>query len=281
MGTKIYNGYRLPKYNLTQLVQFNESICESIFNIAQHQYHQIFTNSLIDLIDDISVGNLIDYNDLHDEYKTKNLIYLTEYFLKDRMRNIRATNHRDPDVDFETTVTYFPIKGKLLAIFNCEQDVINKFWSNLHNVIDYHYQDQSDKPKNLTQKQWLTRRDDWDLALDNKNSWVVNKGITYSFIREQYLYAPSVVDIIKLVKPLGKRLERLAKKEFIKNYVNDMCTNLPEKEKSTKLINFSLEALDLLEKNDTFIKNIYDGLIEKYRNLLINEFTENTLPLNI
>lgn len=90
----------------------------------------------------------------------------------DRQRKIVATRQRDPEVDFETSVVLYPVpilvdkhKG-LLARFFTEHEEITDLWEGIPKVHAYPYWNNTDRPEELTKRQWDQRARTWEKTLD-------------------------------------------------------------------------------------------------------------------
>lgn len=53
-------------------------------------------------------------------------------------------------------------------MYFCDQRGWGEAWLSQPGVEEYHYQNQTDQPEELTNRQWNARRDAWDKALGDR-----------------------------------------------------------------------------------------------------------------
>lgn len=77
----------------------------------------------------------------------------------------RRHGTRPERYDFTWSVALFPRPWRTLAIAFIGDDAIRRAWTALPLVSDFHYQNQTDRPQDLTAEEWETRRLEWREAL--------------------------------------------------------------------------------------------------------------------
>ncbi|MFW6219340.1 MAG: hypothetical protein ACOC33_00600 [bacterium] len=189
MSTKIYNGYKL-KNNMSfqKITIFCQMIGDLINEEREKLIVSLFTNIFIDdLICILSGGYPQD----------KNLKFLISFEIyneyKKRSDKIKQTKQRDPLYDFEFEIVFIPIKNKILCLLYTEQSNFIKIWENQSEIEEYGYWNNTDKPENLSEKDWDKRKIDWDEALPNY-SIPSNRGLIYN---PYFEYFPLTNDFIK------------------------------------------------------------------------------------
>lgn len=276
------NGFVLPKMNMNKLLDFCKEHSVKINEIAKENLLEFIAKELVEVIDNIDAGfelkGIESRKEKQNYCSTYTSLIYCEY--RDRVQNIIKTSQRDPEIDFETLVSFFPIKGKLLAIFYSEQPEINKYWRDIPEVKDYHIQNSTDKPENVTKKQWEQRKKIWDIAYGgNIYNPVYHNRFVYNFIPNDFLFSNfEISDLIKYIPSFEKRLYRLAKGSFINQFCSDLSTNLKPNEKPD-YIRWYFEAEDLLYYKDTVAMNQLEEFKNKFRILLTENLTEDIIKL--
>ncbi len=154
MSTKIYTGIRFSTDNLNDVV-----------NILQQ-----FRSSLEYLIHDKTLTYLIksailkmDKDALSEQQTNKNNYFSDSFIeLMDKQHNISINKKRHPDVDFKTSVTIFPHNGTFYGMVFTEQNEFYNLLLQYPIVEEYSYWNNTDKPNNITEDEWLMREDIWN-----------------------------------------------------------------------------------------------------------------------
>ena len=126
-------------------------------------------------------------------------------------RTTAATNSltiADSAFDLSCQVCLIPMKTKTLMMYFGNDDlreiVTNQDW-----LLDYHYQNQTDRPQNITPRQWNQRKKDWDIALGS-DGVPANHSMSINLLRTDMLpYMPFRAD-------------------FSDDYIPDMSTRVRE-----------------------------------------------------
>ena len=196
MSTKIYNAYKFPKkLNLNELTETVLKNKTEITKKAQALYFINFLNIFIKLYDENFVHDdkWIDKENEKLESKivannteiktriTKDLIVarkeIKENNLKSAVMNIDwmlnslvEANNIYPNMpfcypyNFNAKLLVIPYKSKILAMVFGNNILCQVLINNLE-LLDYHYQNQTDKPDDISNKAWETRRKVWDSAI--------------------------------------------------------------------------------------------------------------------
>lgn len=86
--------------------------------------------------------------------------------IQDRVREIKKTRRRDPLYDFNFEVTVFPLTTKkALGMYFCDRREFTALIKSQPWFIDYHYQNSTDRPDEISAKEWRKRSADWDRTL--------------------------------------------------------------------------------------------------------------------
>jgi hypothetical protein len=212
MSIKIYGGYRIAKkMNLVQLKSFNLSIKKKIEKKKQKLILDLFTNHMIKELDHRAVG----LTDSSKEGNEGSILSLISSRIYNRIQEIDKTGRRDPEVDFSSSVTYYPLNDKLLAIFNGEQEAFTETWESFPGIKDYHYQNSTDRPKDIPEKEWKKRNSDWTKALNPSHS-----GFNFE-LSELFIYSslPTAEAVIANLPSFKSRVSRTARELLLNRYL--------------------------------------------------------------
>lgn len=135
-----------------------------------------------------------------------------------RERAVKANQgiYNDP-FDFKFGVTVMPYAGRLYGIHLGHRGLTERFLSWME-PEDYHYQDQSDEPEDVSAKDWQERRKTWTAIFGSSSGWVPSEvGSTFELVpetptvyygqREDFRPAMPVID--------RSRFERIARENLM------------------------------------------------------------------
>ena len=169
MSTKIYNGIKLTKMNLQGLRHFAARLREQIAPIHLELYCKAVADLCTLIIDDRKLLGNYDYHKREEERYSKSgsksPLSMARWNIYERQRAIKRTQERDPEVDFDFSISILPIRGKTLAIPYTEQSKFLEALNAMPEVSEYGYWNNVDEPDNVTAKEWSKRKKDWNEAL--------------------------------------------------------------------------------------------------------------------
>jgi len=238
MSTKIYNGYKFKKAtSLNEIHSFCHKLRDKVKPIAEKLYYQQFINEAVGLYDKNQYGFYEESMYFVNKEGNKELFWGIDRYMHIRMNHIKATNQRDPEVDFGFSISILPLKKRkdvLVLLYTEKRELANVF-KKLPEVEDYHYQNQSDKPNNISEKKWDQRRSDWDDALGGDgHSTPMECGFTYQPYSENRLSLFWMEDkekkkLNKLFPSLDERAKVIARNLMSKVYEEkNPLPSLPE-----------------------------------------------------
>ena len=168
MGTKIYNAYRLDKKLKPWL------LIKYIQERGTELAHQILCN-----VHDRAMYEVISKNS--DRFKEDCATWsITNKYSEDQIKRIVAANHAMDFMrlkykessnsglrsyyDFDASVTFRELNGYWYMQIYVDMAMRNlfDFVTSLSQVIDYHYQNSTDKDDNISNRDWNKRRKVWD-----------------------------------------------------------------------------------------------------------------------
>lgn len=145
MSTKLYNGIRFKSRNMADILQQLISIRKDAVKLANELLTVDELKSFIILNDLINSDNYVIFRALIDDLNSDNRTIL--------------------GVNFNFTISLIPEKnGYVYGYYFADHQqeyyqLIEPF------VVDYHYQNQCDRPDNISNKAWNYRREKWDKLL--------------------------------------------------------------------------------------------------------------------
>lgn len=154
MSTKIYNGFKFK--DGIDLMKVHKLIMSFRVEVKDIVFEEIAKWSAK------RVSYLYDKHCLFEKVKKDNNFVFDVYQeLKDRKIKIKKTNQRDPEIDFTFNISILPMNNKILGIYYGENKRIIDAWNSKSYVVEYHYQNQTDRPNLISTKEWKQRRRDW------------------------------------------------------------------------------------------------------------------------
>lgn len=159
MSTKIYNGYILTT---NDFVQIRDHIKE-----IRPWFDEIKKKHLIDVMDRMAMSRLdkMALDDTMQKLSAKEVkIQVRDEAMNALEKAERSATYNYP-WDITVNLTVIPLQGKTLALFYAHMKPYVELWQSFKWVKDYHYQNQVDKPEEIPDEEWETRKQDWELAL--------------------------------------------------------------------------------------------------------------------
>lgn len=196
MSTKVYNGIKFKSNKLSTVIrQLNSLKEESIKNV-------------MDTFNNEKNPNFLRMCVLYRECLQKGE-HLKNYWnfsriLKDKLRNPWS----DYGFTFKFGVTIFERKNKLYGIYFDQTYLNYNMLFDRDIAVDYHYQDQTDKPEDISNRDWYFREQVWeDIFEDISVLWIPSEaGVVYDIVDE---------DNIEITEELYERI-KVKSEEFLK-----------------------------------------------------------------
>lgn len=178
MSTKIYDAYALKdEYNLFTLNDFLVKLRKDVTELCEqkifdrivrktlyyYNFKQLHGNSVVKSMirqtdnDDQRNQSEIWKHILANEW---NSVYINTYF-----RQLESiTDTRKFICNFRAKLQLIPINDKILVMFFGDHEIRN-YLESTNYFVDYHYQNQCDRPENISESEWNRRCKDWDKAI--------------------------------------------------------------------------------------------------------------------
>lgn len=231
MSTKIHNGYQLPRMSITAMRAFLDKLHKKISPLQIKLARERFASVCSEFLDHKALGLPLK------EFKREISIggpcaygYAINTFLEKEEEFRKVPRRRDVGFDFEFEVCFIPIHHKLLAAIFTEQKVLVKAWESIKGVRDYHYQDSTDKPENVSDREWDRRGKDWNEALGQMTFG--ERGLVNEIKPPSpfFFTHDEIPNVLKHVPSLEKRVDHWAKEMFIQEKLDKKYPNPKDRE---------------------------------------------------
>lgn len=225
MSTKLYNGYKIsiPNANIGRLRDFFDEVKAKVKKRCEVSVAAKLAEMCTDILDQRSIADSGGLS-FHPRFSRHTAYVCGEYvnvwesplfeahkILNDGYSKSKREGVRSVDFDFEFEVCFVPCGKKTLALLYTERDEFRKIWERHPKVSDYHYQNQCDRPRNISAKQWRQRARDWDVALLKRGGIPAASGFTMSVFGWYGLPWPTAKDVIKYVPSFDQRVTSIAR----------------------------------------------------------------------
>lgn len=210
MSTVICDAYKFDKnYSLLELNDLMLKLREDIKEIAQQEYYKLIMKDFIYYLDYRAIHGIEKCKEMVNKINTKsdknkhlkeiwtelskdNINYLAlllyiEWYNQNKINLFPLNpNILDSDYDFRSELVIIPIEDKILALYYGNYE-LKKIVESQSCLMDYHYQNQCDRPECISEEEWDQRRSDWDKAI----GWKAPSqcGMTVSLLNQNDLNA--------------------------------------------------------------------------------------------
>ncbi|HNC56714.1 MAG TPA: hypothetical protein PLP33_14810 [Leptospiraceae bacterium] len=180
MSTKIYNGFEFtasrPSTRWSELLSAAgefRALCKrelNLFIIKKTVHHAVL------LLDRMDYGLIPKKTCLHWEGFE---------FVKKNMQQAYFSSFHHP-YDYSTSLVIYPVGTKLYGQTFGRTDWINQWWLSRKDVKDFHYQDQCDKPDQITRREWTKREKVWSSIYEDYSKTPSESGLVLEIISSHY-----------------------------------------------------------------------------------------------
>ena len=238
MSIKIYNAYICDKvYSMYEFMQKAKELRAEIVRLANEKRKHYIVSQCVHLQDFRAIRGLeatqmmrtklaankkekmSDYSlvDMwkvisEEEFDTRSLMgAIDSHFLNKAYEDSKSNRRMDSDFDYNCSMLIIPTEDKQLVLVFGNEDlteiVKKQSW-----LRDYHYQNQTDAPANISDEEWAERKKTWDAAI-GPDYLPVNHGMEitlcdsgrdflFGFMEEEWTkdltpYIPSEEDRVK------------------------------------------------------------------------------------
>lgn len=259
MSTKIYNGY----YTKNETIETIQNKITSFYQQYQKKIEECFFDKILEIIienyDSLIDSNFNSFDIFYNEFK--------DDFVKSQLQNIRC------NIDFSTKICFKNYNGKTYWKIFSENGWVISLIEDHFDLIDYHYQNSTDKPFDVSKNDWEERKAVWNNLLNN----VSFKDAGFIIIELISFQPIEFFNKFSIKKYLSKNMQRLNKFnradnwfknnyfEFIQNLILELKPELVGRE---KLKIFRKYFFEFNNKFFSFNQNEADDDTKKFFNIL-------------
>lgn len=208
MSYKVYTGFRLALTSLADIQSIIVAWRDEMEALHEAAFAKLVAGEIADRIDKISRSLALP---------AKNILSSTILSIWDRQRNIKRTDRRDPDVDFEFLLRLFPFEGRVYGIAHCEQNAWLERWLDQPFLDRFNYWDNSDKPDQIDEDEWADRQRIWcGIFAQHPSRRIDLCGLNVSCTGD---VIPSTDDILQAMPPFSRRLAKTAEDESLRAWI--------------------------------------------------------------
>ena len=154
MSTKIYNGFRFKNPDILTIRRQLRRL---------QPFVAAYTAEWKTTLLAVAVDGLLAHPEKRDAKQT--LLSQARSMLEADLRAADKSMVRD-GFDFKFEVTVIPVRRDLtLGMYFTEQNKLVELLESMPWFVDYHYQNQTDWPKDVPKKEWRQRELDWEEAI--------------------------------------------------------------------------------------------------------------------
>jgi hypothetical protein len=216
MSTKIYEGFQVSDLDYRQLHEEFVSLGEDARSQAEREFVGWFARTLVE-------------NNDHEAWRTRLGMQSdgpTTYFqvmelYRERVKKIRAEMRRDPEVDWEFTVSFAPTDdGRWLGIPFCEKSSLIDLLKSRAWYGEYAYWNNTDRPDGVTEEEWESRRSEWDRVLGS--GIPARHMASFQFVCDMDLGAARLDDIVSSAPGDDERVQKVIEEASRHKYVSGL-----------------------------------------------------------
>jgi len=160
MSTKIYTGFKFRNPHLLVIHHQIQAFRKELKALVLEKCSRLVAEMATHRIDRLAMGMKVQ------EPSSDCPLACAWSKLNEEKRKIDKTQERNPIFDFDFELAIFPLsEDKVLGMYFTEQEDFRKLWLSKWFVEEYGYWDNTDKPDELSEKDWERRCRDWDKAL--------------------------------------------------------------------------------------------------------------------
>jgi len=209
MSTKIYTGFRFQD-DMT-LMQIHEAIMKfqkMADDIVFDEVANWITRTSVWYFDSLTMGWL--EGESKETSMRSCVLSAASQMLNKMKREMDKSMVRDPWIDFTMEISILPLgRKKILGMYFAENQRLINAWMSQPFVNEYHYQNQTDRPNDISVSEWRKRRRDWDKIF--KDSSVPAMCGFRAQLTPKYYPIIQVDEVLKRVKTLAERAFSVAR----------------------------------------------------------------------
>lgn len=202
MSTKIYDAYICPKFrSIDHMHNTFKKIKDRIKKEVVKRYQGKIAQDWADYQDNCIIKNKKITSPFHE---------IASKASKEFQKNVNNSKDCDASYNFIFEIMIIPYRKNIyIKIFTQQTDLCNLLEE--YGFKDFHYQNQTDRPEEISGREWAKRDVIWDNIFKNENTWR-DIGISYNWSPSEIYDTPFSEEDIKYLMPsFKKRARRIAK----------------------------------------------------------------------
>lgn len=264
MSTKVYNAFKIDTNDIYEV--------QNILKGHHATVKEISKDKIIDFLIKSAVEDF-DKDHINKKDTDKNYISIANQEMQERQREIQKTRSRDPEVDFDAEIAIFPLEGKFYGIYYSEQDEFYEDLLKQPNISEFSYYNNTDKPDNISEKDWQERERIWDIIFDG-NGLPCEVGFTKKY--NTYPPRPEIHEIMEKWDNCVPKFEKRLKYWSSIIYAEQEFKKLSEKERD------SISNYIRIDRDDSDEANAKRNEVKKeLEAIMIKELTPKLLGLPV
>lgn len=210
VSTKIYGGFIIESKSLEEIYDEVVKLREEIDVMANKYVSEYIMQVAMWTFDRIVYARRFMPED--ESYLTSSALMYSECMFRDRIDKIKNKGTRDPEVDVEFELLFFPLPDKrIIGVSYCEQTMFIKKWMERPFVREYGYWNNTDPDPDCTEEEWYQRGKDWEVALEKQGGIPAMNGVSMTvLVPEYHTLFYNIENLMKtLEKPVTVRAKRV------------------------------------------------------------------------
>lgn len=269
MSTYI-SGYIMKSISLKELIAFNIKHKLELDIIKKKYIRKKLIRYFIKEYDEMTFNIFKKSNNIG-----KNILDTIIDEIKYELSNPTAKGYNKyHDINFSAKLVYYHLNNnKILVKPNNMFEEALKYINNIKEFSDYSYQNSTDKPSDVSTKNWNKRIKDWDIVWNNdicKNGYgnINGGGLLYELCDNEINYTDCKLDIdlLEYINPIDIRCKKIASDLFIDYYFDKNISKESDIEVSDYTRCF-FKVNDLIRNNDSEYLKIYDEVLPKLHDI--------------
>lgn len=312
MSTKIYDAYRIKTMSELSRKEMLDTIKQMLLKRQEERLINLFQEEIIEMLDTVRVQDFYKQYDKVKNYcrytagmmntPSKNienailgksscdphyaLTSSIHWALRDRIENtIKHANINRTillyDYDFSSKIVFYPFSTKHTLIQVFGKDIVALFYElcyknnefkETYKLEDYHYQNQTDKPDDISGRAWKKREKDWDKVM--KTGVPICDGICVEMSFNEYdffeMFQQAELTAIDTLPSLEERIDKQATEVVLNACYADFLNELGSKPSVSEIVEERQNVKTRLKNKDEVLVEKVESVKEEIRHLFFN-----------
>jgi hypothetical protein len=188
MSTKIYNGFEFKPKKIAKRWEEIISACAEFREKAEEETNAFLAEKTIHRA--IVLHDKISYGVASPEQKTP--FYDALDFVTKQVREAASSLGHHP-FDIATSLVFYPVGNRIFGQYFGSYSLVEKYWLSRPYVVDFHYQNQTDRPEEVPSREWSVRRKVWETIFPDYDTTPLKAGLISDIIPYNYNTFNSII----------------------------------------------------------------------------------------